>query len=56
MNWASMKAAFKLGVKAAQDGKPLDANPYPPESAQFESWADGWRMYNVPAKDKGPQK
>ena len=56
MNWASMKAAFQLGVKAARDGETLDSNPYPQESAQLESWAEGWRMDNVPAKDEKPRK
>ena len=56
MNWLSMKAAFQLGVKAARDGEPLDANPYPPEAAQFESWADGWRRGKVPTKDEKPRK
>ena len=54
MHWLSMKGAWKQGVEAARDGEPLDANPYPPSAPQFESWADGWRMDKVPAKDGRP--
>ena len=54
MTWTSMKAAFQLGMKAARDGEPLDANPYPLSAAQFESWADGWRMDKVHTKGKKP--
>jgi hypothetical protein len=56
MHWLSIKAAWKQGVDAAHAGEPLDGNPYPPNSPQFESWADGWRMDNVPTKHGKPQK
>ena len=56
MNWLSMKAAFQLGLKAARDGEPADANPYPPSVPEFESWADGWRMDIVDVKVGVPKK
>ena len=50
----SVKAAWKLGVIAARNGAPLDANPYEPRTRIFESWNDGWRLDQASRKDEKP--
>ncbi len=32
---------FEEGKLAAQQGKPASANPYPPDSDDYEDWAEG---------------
>ena len=32
---------FEEGKVAAQQGKPVSANPYPPDSDDHEDWAEG---------------
>lgn len=50
----SVKAAWKLGVIAARNGEPLDANPYRPQTMIFESWDDGWRLDKAVKKSEKP--
>ena len=34
------------GERAAANGEPLSANPYPEGSEAHEAWAHGWRHYH----------
>ena len=40
------------GWTASQEGKPMDANPYPAGSPMFEGWHRGWRAQDT-AKKQG---
>ena len=37
-----VKRVFDAGRKAAHDGQPYEANPWPARSRQFEFWVQGF--------------
>jgi len=39
--------AYGDGYIACHDNKPLSANPYKPDSAQWREWVNGWEHYDA---------
>jgi hypothetical protein len=37
---------YDEGLRAAQDGHPPEAIPYPPDSAEGGAWKDGFEAYD----------
>jgi hypothetical protein len=47
----SKSEAYGDGLHAYRMGAPLSANPYPPGSAEWQAWRDGWNASELADDD-----
>lgn len=52
----NVEKAYKLGLQAAQEGKPLSANPWREFPNTAAAWANGWKVGNEQKPEKPESK